>query len=138
MFKHYPWLLRVYFLKSSLIQDCFWSPQFVKFIARVNWKGFFRPCKCDLIVNSNFKLVVKDSLAQTVLVYVHLTANMASVDTRTDRVLSVLKNGWVAIVQQVNLHKSIFLISHLAQLGRNSLINHFLKIIIKRVCSKLS
>lgn len=45
-------------------------------------------------------LVIKDSLAQTVLVYVHLTASLASVNTRTDRVLHVLKDGWVVIVQQ--------------------------------------
>lgn len=51
---------------------------------------------------------MKDSLAQTVLVYVHLTASMASVDTRTDRVLPVLKDGWVVIVQQVILHTVYF------------------------------
>lgn len=55
---------------------------------------------------------MKDSLAQTVLVNVHLTANMASVDTQTDRVLPVLKDGWVVIVQQVILYKSYF--SHFA------------------------
>lgn len=93
---------------GSLIQDCFWSPQFVKFIARVNWKGFFRPCKCYLIVNSTFKLVMKDTLAQAVLMYVHLTASVVSVNTRTDRVLPVLKDGWVVIVQQVILHKKYF------------------------------
>lgn len=47
---------------------------------------------------------MKDTLAQTVLVYVHLTASMAIVDTRTDRVLPVLKDGWVVIVQPVILH----------------------------------
>lgn len=71
---------------------------------------------------------MKDILAQTVLMYVHLTASMASVDTQTDRVIPVLKDGWVVIVQLVILHKSIFLISHLAQLGHNSLINHFLRL----------
>lgn len=51
---------------------------------------------------------MKDTLGQTVPVYVHLTASMASVDTQTDRVLPVLKDGWVVIVQQVILHKSYF------------------------------
>lgn len=51
---------------------------------------------------------MKDILAQTVLMYVHLTASMASVDIQTDRVLPVLKDGWAVIVQQVILHKSYF------------------------------
>lgn len=53
---------------------------------------------------------MKDTLAHTVLMYVHQTASLVSVNTRTDRVLHVLKDGWVAIVQQVILHKS--LLSH--------------------------
>lgn len=51
---------------------------------------------------------MKDTLAQTVLMYVHLTASLVSVNTRTDRVLPVLRDGWVVIVQQVILHKSYF------------------------------
>lgn len=47
-------------------------------------------------------------MAKTVLVYVHITANMASVDTRTDRVLPVLKDGWVVIVQLVNMLTDYF------------------------------
>lgn len=51
---------------------------------------------------------MKDTLAETVLVYVHLTASTASVDTRTDRVFPVLKDGWVLIVQPVILHTIYF------------------------------
>ena len=46
---------------------------------------------------------MKDTLAQTVLMYVHLTASVVSVNTQTGRVLPVLKDGWVVIVQQVIL-----------------------------------
>lgn len=56
---------------------------------------------------------MKDTLGQTVPVYVHLTASMASVDTRTDRVLPVLKDGWVVIVQQVILQKKLFFSFHI-------------------------
>lgn len=47
-------------------------------------------------------------MAQTVLVYVHLTANMASVETETDHVLPVLKDGWVVIAQLVIMHTFYF------------------------------
>lgn len=71
---------------------------------------------------------MKDTLAQTVPVYVHLTASLASVDTQTDRVLPVLKDGWVTIVPQVHFtHNLLFLISHLAQLGHNWLIKSIFK-----------
>lgn len=62
---------------------------------------------------------MKDTLAQTVLMYVHLTASLVSVNTRTDRVLPVLKDGWVVILQQVIFAQKFIFSFHI------SLINHF-------------